>query len=252
MPRSTARLAACFSTRLPVTVVAASVDRISAMPAMRQRHHHEQRDEQHDPALTAGGRRRRGANAAARCEFDVMARSTARCETGSWFPAPCSGSAAASAASVIATAHGIVEQNISSGPGVTAIDLVLVAARDDRDRAPRGSAARSPAAAAAGSPPTSCRWRAARRSTVPSLSVSRPNCAFRLTTLLTAGVTGCTVGSRLCVCSVFVAGIDGVEGLTESRRLAGSGRLPQIDERRRDGAVGRRRCCCRASPSACG
>src|SRR5436190_19388851 len=41
-------------------------------------------------------------------------------------------------------------------------------------------------------------------STVPSLLVSRPNCAFRFITLLTAAVRGCTVGSRLWVRSVWL------------------------------------------------
>ena len=184
--------------------------------------------------------RRRGAHADAHDGFGFMARSRARCETESWFPAPCSDSAARRRRASSPPRTVIVVQNISSGPGVTgSISYwslrVTIAIRTARIccHVACGCSGRF---AADQLPVAGC-----QTSTVPSLFVSRPNCAFRLTTLLTAGVAGCTVGSRLCVCSVCDAGFDRVEGLPESRGLARARRLSQIDERGHHGAVGRRR-----------
>ena len=119
---------------------------------------------------------------------------------------------------------------MSSGPGVTGIRFVLVAAGDDRDAhgadlLPR----RLRLQRQVGRRPVPGR----RLPRIHGAVVVRVDAELRLQVDDVAHDRGARLHGRqqACVCSVFVASVDRIERLPEARRLARRRRLPEVDER---------------------
>ena len=155
--------------------------------------------------------------------------------------APGSGSAARRR-STSSNRTGAGTQNMSSGPGCHGVSPRIDRCESRSRRAPRWiccqrrlrlqrKVRRRPVAA----------WRVCQRSTVPSLFVSTPNCAFRLTTWLTSGVAVHPLGSTPAFAACWWPRRSVARASARSAGWPGVAACPEIDQR-----CGDRRCTSRA------
>ena len=133
------------------------------------------------------------------------------------------------------TEHFDVPSSIGQASGGDGVLLVLRAARDDRDAhgtdlLQRRQRLSRQVGGRPAPPVASCHV-----SRTPSLLVSRPYCALRLTTSLMTGFTGPSVGS----CSGAQHVCRRVDRVCDAPHRRG---WPEIDQRPRSGAVGRAQC----------